>query len=342
MKNKRLMTGMVAFLVSFSLLAGCGPNSTLNESSEKSNNNTTVEQGESEKIKLTFWDLDGNGDGALNSVGITAVKEKFDIDVEFVAATRETFTEKLNLMIASGDIPDWWKEPSFSEYDKFLQQEVAAEIPQELIEEHMPRYVKWLKRYLGDDPYKFVRRDGKIYGLPVLWDIGIDGMQLGFREDWLKKAGITKTPETIEEMEAALTAFRNGDPDGNGKKDTYGITATAENAASMFSSVFGAYDAYPGIFREKNGRIVRGDIEPGAKQALEVLNRWYKNELIDPEFVVNKSNNVEDKVLTDKNWCDRVLLVGIPAGRCVPWRGAMVRQAEEKESRFQLGYYWGR
>lgn len=64
--------------------------------------------------------------------------------------------------------------------------------------------------------------------------------------------------------------------------------------------MFGAYDAYPNIFREKDGVIVRGEIEPGAKQALEVLNRWYKNELIDPEFVVNKGNNVEDKVLTDK------------------------------------------
>lgn len=68
----------------------------------------------------------------------------------------------------------------------------------------------------------------------------------------------------------------------------------------MFSSVFGAYDAFPGIFREKDGKIIRGEIEPGAKQALEVLNRWYKNELIDPEFVVNKVNNVEDKVLTGK------------------------------------------
>ncbi|MGN7382061.1 hypothetical protein [Paenibacillus sp. SAFN-117] len=160
--------------------------------------------------------------------------------------------------------------------------------------------LEWLKRFLGDDPFKYVRRDGKIYGLPVIWDIGIDGIQLGFRDDWLKKVGIDKTPETLEEMEAALTKFRNEDPDGNGKKDTYGITATGENVQSMFSSVFGAFDVYPNIFRERNGTIVRGEIEPGAKQALEVLNRWYKNELIDPEFVVNKGENVEDKVMTDK------------------------------------------
>lgn len=295
------MVSLILLLLFTSLLAGCSRNEASNESPEGNNKNNTGQDNDThKKPKLIFWDLDGLGESASISVGITAVKEKFNIDIEFVAATRETLTEKLNLMIASGDIPDWWKEPSFPEYDKFLQQEVASEIPQELIEEHMPKYVSWLKRYLGDDPFKYVRRDGKIYGLPVLWDIGIDGMQLGFREDWLKKVGITKTPETIEDMEAALTAFRNDDPDGNGKKDTYGMTATAESVSSMFSSVFGAFDAYPNIFREKDGKIVRGEIEPGAKQALEVLNRWYKNELIDPEFVVNKSNNLEDKVLTDK------------------------------------------
>ncbi len=296
-------------LVLVVLLAGCsqGGNQAGGEE-EKQNDSQTSEAangdgagGTSEPKETTvlkFWNLDGNAlDG---SYGVKAVEEKFGVEVEFVPAARDTFSETLNLQIASGDIPDWWKEPSFPDYDKFLQQGVAAEIPQEYIEEHMPKYVSWLKRYLGDDPYKYVRRDGKIYALPVLWDIGIDGLQLGFREDWLKKVGINETPDTLEETEAALTAFRNEDPDGNGNKDTYGITGSAGNVESMFSSVFGAFDAYPNIFQERDGKIVRGEIEPGAKQALEVLKRWYDNELIDPEFVVNKGNNVEDKVLTDK------------------------------------------
>jgi putative aldouronate transport system substrate-binding protein len=37
---------------------------------------------------------------------------------------------------------------------------------------------------------------------------------------------------------------------------------------------------------ENNGKIVAGEIEPGAKQALQVLSQWYKEEIIDPEFVV--------------------------------------------------------
>ncbi|OME74101.1 hypothetical protein BK120_32010 [Paenibacillus sp. FSL A5-0031] len=299
MIKKRVLLGGLSAVMLMSIMAGCGKNDSSGNQTDNGNKQSAVNgEATNKKMKLMFWNLDENQ--TTDSVGLNALKEKYNVDLESIASTREAMKEKLNLLISSGEIPDWWKEPSFTDYDKFLQQDVAAEIPQQLIEQNMPKYTEWLKRYLGEDPFKYIRRDGKIYGLPVIWDIGIDGIQLGFREDWLKKVGITKTPETLDEMEAALTKFRNEDPDGNGKKDTYGITAAGENIESIFSSVFGAYDAYPNIFREKDGVIVRGEIEPGAKQALEVLNRWYKNELIDPEFVVNKGNNVEDKVLTDK------------------------------------------
>lgn len=297
MKRKSWLTGLLSMVMVVTLLAGCGSNDdppSSNNSGTPSNNPNTEGN---KRVQLTFWNLDEN---VTESVGLDYVKKKFDIEIDFISASREAMKETLNLKIASGDIPDWWKEPSFLDYDKFLQQEVAAEIPQQLIEEHMPNYMKWLKSFLGDDPFQYVRRDEKIYGLPVIWDIGMDGIGLAFRKDWLNNVGITKTPETLEEMEAALTKFRNEDPDQNGKKDTYGITSAGSNIQSMFSSVFGAFDVYPDIFREKDGKVVRGEIEPGAKQALEVLNRWYKNELIDPEFVVNKGENVEDKMLTDK------------------------------------------
>ncbi|MFC5650263.1 extracellular solute-binding protein [Paenibacillus solisilvae] len=309
----RWLSGTLAIFLLLSVLAACGNEDSTetdqaNEPAEtgsnggpnsQNSNGDEPEKAPAEKKLLKFW-TSSPEIAKVDAPGVKAIRDKFGVDVEFVPTGGEGFKEKVNLMISSGDIPDWMKEPSFTDYDKYLQQGIISEIPQELIEQYMPKYISWLKRFLGEDPFKYVRRDGKIYALPVIWDIGIDGMELAFREDWLKKVGITKTPETIEEMEAALTKFRNGDPDGNGKKDTYGMTASSENIESMFSSVFGAFDAYPNIFREKDGKIVRGEIEPGAKQALEVLNRWYKNELIDPEFVVNRGNNVEDKVLTDK------------------------------------------
>lgn len=46
------------------------------------------------------------------------------------------------------------------------------------------------------------------------------------------------------------------DPDGNGVKDTYGITAMASSGSigGMFSFVFGAYGVHPGIFQRRTER----------------------------------------------------------------------------------------
>jgi len=181
-----------------------------------------------------------------------------------------------------------------------INQGIVAEINPDDLQTYAPRFWKFLHKVTGDDPFMNTRRNGKVYGIPGLWDLGPHVYVVAFREDWLKKVGIAKTPETLEEMEEALTKFTNDDPDGNSKKDTYGITGTATDVGGLFSYVFGAYGVYPGAFTEDNGKIVRGEILPGAKDALTVLNRWYQNGLIDPEFIVNKDNNVSDKMVQGK------------------------------------------
>ncbi|WP_195571322.1 extracellular solute-binding protein [Paenibacillus sp. 1001270B_150601_E10] len=297
MKIKKALLSMLSVSLILLFVSACS------HSGQQADGKSTAQSGdETSKKTLEFWSFYPERVKA-DSPGVTAIKEKFDVVVEFVPTTFDAYQEKLNLMIASKDIPDWMKKTSTSEYEKYMKQGIITEIPQELIETHMPKYTEWIKKYIDPvDPFKYVKRDGKIYGLPEVWDIGTDGTQLGIRQDWLAKVGIDKVPETLEEMEIILEKFRNEDPDGNGVKDTYGITAMASSGSigGMFSFVFGAYGVHPGIFTEKDGKIVRGEMEPGAKEALTVLNRWYKNEWIDPEFVVNKDTNFVDKLSTNK------------------------------------------
>ena len=54
----------------------------------------------------------------------------------------------------------------------------------------------------------------------------------------------------------------------------------------IYDCVFGAFGLYPQIFTEKDGKVVYGAVEPEAKQALEVLHRWYEEGLIDPEMCI--------------------------------------------------------
>ena len=56
---------------------------------------------------------------------------------------------------------------------------------------------------------------------------------LVWRKDWLEKVGIEKIPSTIEEFETAIRAFKEQDPDGNGKNDTFGFSNTCLLYTSM-------------------------------------------------------------------------------------------------------------
>ena len=64
--------------------------------------------------------------------------------------------------------------------------------------------------------------------------------------------------------------------------------------------IFGAFDAYPEAFYERDGAIVNGTIQPGAKDALELLHSWYDAGYLDPEFAVNTGDNVKEKWLAEK------------------------------------------
>ncbi|WP_028552940.1 extracellular solute-binding protein [Paenibacillus sp. UNC451MF] len=253
------------------------------------------------KMKLTF--LSANYDKVTaNGYANNQIKEKFNVDIDILPIPNDANARKdaILLKIASGEIPDTWADLPFTAYNKLVDQGAVAEVPQEMLEKYAPKYMAWLKKYLGNDPFIYTRRNGKNYSLPIVWSLGPTWQVLGIRQDWLDKVGLSKTPESLDDLEVMLRKFRNDDPDGNGKKDTYGWTVKSEAIENLFSPIFGAFDLYPGAFVDRGGKLVRGEVEPGAKEALTLLNKWYKEDLIDPEFVLNKQKNVEDKVISEK------------------------------------------
>ncbi|MFD2331732.1 extracellular solute-binding protein [Cohnella sp. GCM10020058] len=304
-KKKIVLSGAMSVALAGTLLAGCSggsgnDNADKGASSQPASNSSassSASASASEKpMDVMFWTTNPEKVNK-DSFAVKTVEQQFNVNIELKPRNSETYREKLLLDIASGQIPDWFNDQNFADYDKFVDQGVVAEIPPELLEQYAPKYVEWLKKELGDNPFQYTMRDGKNYSMPIMWSIGPRFHATGIRQDWLEKVGITKVPETLDELEVALDKFSHGDPDGNGKQDTIGLTGVFP---SIFEPVFGAYGVYPNIFTEENGKVVRGEIEPAAKDALTVLAKWYKQGLIDPEFVVNKYSNADDKIISEK------------------------------------------
>ena len=129
--------------------------------------------------------------------------------------------------------------------------------------------------------------EGKNYGVPNLFYTGKAPFIGMWRMDWLKNAGIDKVPETLDEMHDAFVAFTNGDPDKNGKKDTYGMTGDLTATHFTFTEIFGAFGVLPFNWMEVDGKVVYGGLQPETKQALALLAQWYKEGLISPDFITD-------------------------------------------------------
>ncbi|MEG2583699.1 MAG: extracellular solute-binding protein, partial [Oscillospiraceae bacterium] len=139
--------------------------------------------------------------------------------------------------------------------------------------------------------------DGNIYFIPFTPD-GIVAQGWFVRKDWLDTLGL-KEPTSVDEYYNVLKAFRNGDPNGNGKADEipyFNRNASAGWEESV-SSLYIFWDAYKS-WHVRDGKIVYGPTEPQYKTAIENISKWYSEKLIDPE-IYTRGNKARDILLAD-------------------------------------------
>lgn len=211
-----------------------------------------------------------------NGEVVKSMEEMFNCKFEFWNTTGEGAA--LAVRLAAGEIPDWFHAYSL-EYLKYANDELIAEIPFELIKENAGMlYALYEKETPGWQEKTVI--NGKNYGIPrVLAEGGYARMPVIWRGDWLENVGITKIPETLEEFEEAIYKFKTDDPDRNGKDDTYGLSASGLDA------LYGAHGYIPTQWSKKDGEYVYGAVQPEMKEALAIAQKWYKDEVLEPEFI---------------------------------------------------------
>ena len=216
-------------------------------------------------------------------------EDKFNVKLDVWDIENNRAEEIINLRMSSGEIPDKFSAKSNLSLSNYVDQDVIAEIPMEVLEKYGPNI---LKRLNQDVPgaLDYCKIDGKLYGIPT-YTMNVARNPIVWRGDWLKNVGIEKIPETLDEFEEAFYKFTNEDPDGNGIKDTYGLSSTA------LMPVFLAYGYLPivtgintnDLWKIVDGKILCAAVQPEMKDALERINKWYNDGIIDPEFVTGEN-----------------------------------------------------
>lgn len=292
MRKQRLVAlGLAVGLVGSSL-AGCsgGTTETKTASTTTASSGGTqaaaTEAAKAEPDELTIFLTNKNiVDG---SYAKTYIEEQTNTKLNIIQTTTAELDNKLNITLASGDIPDLIQCETTTMEGQLLESGIFLPL-----NEYFDQYPN-IKNSRSEEIWeKMTYSDGNIYSIGISTQNPLS--MIAYRQDWLDLFGM-EVPETIDEYYEFAKAVALEDPDGNGKADTFAFGGYQSIDVVWFDHIFGAYGALPNFWMEKDGQIVNGSVDPQMKEALVFLNKMYTEGLLDPEFITDDAKRWQAKV----------------------------------------------
>ncbi|MCI1688080.1 hypothetical protein [Schleiferilactobacillus harbinensis] len=284
---KRRSVVLSTMLVAMTLLAACGSGGsdsggTVAKKNAKGIYSPTLTITAGKQTDENTGKYPKGGDINNNPMIDLGVKELgIKIKTTLLGGDAPNYNTKLRLALTGASklpdvIPMYDKQAMSDFIDSGKVKEISSDI-----KNYMPaRMKKELDKY--PQTYNPVKRDGKIYGFAISPDI-VPAEVMFIRQDWLDKLGL-KAPTNLAEFGKVIQAFTDNDPDGNGKKDTYGFTYSGQDIYStgwvsdpvmLFSANAGKN--FPGNWsKQSDGQIAYGSIAEGNKKTLETMADWHK------------------------------------------------------------------
>ena len=248
---------------------------------------TTTEDESSKHYEITYGWF-GERDFSEDPV-YDIMAEKFNVDIKVVPLTWGEHNAQVNLMVASGEMPDaiFFAGPR-AQYIEWAQTGVIREIPTFPDPRYPNLSTMWDKMPRAPDIYLV---DDKLYAWPKYlaqnpvgnwWPTGFL-----YRADWAKKLGLYKEQYTLDEMMDLARAFAEKDPGGNGPGRTIGY-----GDDSQWSYIVNAYNTYAAHFYRKNGKFIWGAREPSTLEGIKAFKQLYDDGAYWPDFFAGKAGDI--------------------------------------------------
>ncbi|HML49152.1 MAG TPA: extracellular solute-binding protein, partial [Clostridia bacterium] len=207
------------------------------------------------------------------------------LDLQWVPS--DGYQEKINTSIMSGDLPDAITvlDPKNSVYVNAARAGMFWDLTDLL---------KGMEVYARVDPLivSNAQLDGKNFYVPRTRML--TRAAILYRKDWLEKLNLTP-PETMEDVYNIAKAFKEQDPDGNGKNDTFGLITAYQtngdiwgfNAAGVY---MGAGNAY---VEDEAGKLIPTFETPEFKGMLDWYRRLYAEGILNQDFTIRQEKGFE-------------------------------------------------
>jgi len=138
--------------------------------------------------------------------------------------------------------------------------------------------------------------DGKNYGIYRERDLSRQGIII--RKDWLEKVGLPE-PKTLDDLYNVLKAFKEKDPDGNGKNDTFGMPDRNDLKFGLFKTV-ASYHGTPNDWGLKDGKLAPEFMFDEYVNTMKYVKKLYDEGLINEDFAVSSKQQQWDYFTTEK------------------------------------------
>jgi putative aldouronate transport system substrate-binding protein len=209
---------------------------------------------------------------------LKALEEKTNTKLSVSWVPSSSYTDKLSATVASGELPKTFValEPKASYIVNAARSGMFWEVGP-----YLKSYPNLSK--MSDIVLKNVSIDGKIYGVYRERDLARFGLMI--RQDWLTNLGL-QAPKNVDELYNVLKSFATGDPDKNGKQDTFGLALGMQgNNIAGFKDIL-VYMGGANEWELKDGKLIPVHMTDAYMDTLKFYKKLYDEKLINQDFAL--------------------------------------------------------
>lgn len=216
------------------------------------------------------------------------LEELTNVHLEFTPVPSSDRATTLNLLFASGDLPDilFKMAVSSSQASQYGPEGMLIDLSQ--YKDVMPNFNYWLDNYPSARD-AITQADGSIYGCPyILTGYAIRmGSRFFFNSQVLEHAGLTTPPNTLDGFYDYLKAIDGWDYNENGEDDTIPLSMSAWDALEYILA--GSFDVMNRgtsnywVDQNEDGTARFWHTADGYKELMRYYHKLYEEGLVDPD-----------------------------------------------------------
>lgn len=305
LKRRTIAMGLIAAM-GISSLTGCGNTQNGNGKTDTAGTTVSAESkaesasaedsagvDTSEKIELRIMAQTGLD---LDTLPVyQRIEEKYNVDLVW-DTVESGYSEKKAVVLASNDLPDIFFA-GLTEDDIVANPELFVDLTGLL--EYAPNVQKMfeempLTKYISTYGEEGILSLPQVIGFnPQSWEV------MMINKTWLDKLGL-ELPTTFDELETVLKAFKEQDPNGNGKADEIPMDWPCEYGHGPYV-LTGSY----GVVDDKNkitlqdGKVDFLYTTDAWKNVTKYLNKLYQEGLINPEVYTTTDYQVANALSSE-------------------------------------------